>query len=236
MFESFRVDRRNISDTVVDYLKNLIYEGKFAPGERIPGERELAQLMNVSRNTIRESFKILAAQGYLNIKHGNGVFVADADTQLAKITSAFFVKHDHIIELFAIRKVLETQAVEWAIKHVDSACEAELTHMLADSRRALKAGDYAALARLDHKFHLALTRMSGNSVLHRIMLHLIDLLGEARNESIRIPDRAAQSIKEHGKIVDSIILRDADTAKQLMLDHLNSVEKSIIRQKQIERE
>lgn len=231
MFEAFKVDRKNISDTVVEFIKDLIHEGKIKPGDRMPGERELAQQMNVSRNTIREAYKILAAQAYLNIKHGNGVFIADEDTQIHQLTSSFFVKNDQIIELFAIRKVLETQAIEWAVDHLHKEDEIELLNILKDTRAALKQRSYDELAQLDHKFHLTLMRMSRNTVLFRIMLNLIDLLSEARSASIHIPDRAEQSLKEHSRIVEFILAEEVEAAKQSMLEHLNSVEKSIVMKK-----
>jgi GntR family transcriptional repressor for pyruvate dehydrogenase complex len=89
MFETFKLDRKSISDSVNDYLKELIHQGKFKPGDKMPPERELVQLMNVSRNTVREAYKMLAAQGYLIIKHWNGVYVADEEMQIQQLTSAF---------------------------------------------------------------------------------------------------------------------------------------------------
>lgn len=229
MFDTFKVDRKSISEEVVQYIKNLIHQEKFLPGEKIPGEREMAQKINVSRNTVREAYKILAAQGYLNIKHGQGVFISDEESQIRNLTSNFFLKQDDILELFSIRKVLETQAVIWAMENHKVDNHRELENILEDNRMALKnKASYEELSFLDQKFHLALSRMSGNSILLRIMMNLIDLLSDARTQTTQIPGRSEKSLKEHILIVEAMISNNPNLAKQRMLEHLDSVEKSII--------
>jgi GntR family transcriptional repressor for pyruvate dehydrogenase complex len=233
MFEPFKINRGNVTDSVVDYLKGLIHEGKLTSGQRMHPEREMAHLMSLSRNTIREAYKILAAQGLLIIKHGHGVFVTDADTQMQQITSSFFIRKDKIEELFSIRKVLETQAVKWVIENFQDSYMKQLTEICSEAESTLKKENYDKLALLDQKFHMALTRMSGNSILVTIMIHLIDFLSEARTKSIRIPGRAEQSLREHKLIMDSIEMKDIKLAKKYMLDHLNSVERSILNKNDI---
>ncbi|MEW9673839.1 FadR/GntR family transcriptional regulator [Ammoniphilus sp. 3BR4] len=230
MFDAFKVDRKSISEEVVQYIRNLILQEKILPGEKIPGEREMAQKINVSRNTVREAYKILAAQGYLNIKHGQGVFISDEESQIRNLTSSFFIKQDDILELFSIRKVLETQAVIWAIEYHGMEHHRELKNILEDNRMALKnKASFEELSYLDQKFHLALSRMSGNSILLRIMMNLIDLLSEVRTQTIQIPGRSEQSLKEHILIVEAMMSNNKKLAKHYMLEHLSSVEKSIIK-------
>lgn len=228
VFESFNIDRRNITESFVDHIKELICEGKLVAGQKMYPERDMAQMTQLSRNTIREAYKILAAQGFLTIKHGHGVFVADSDTQLRQITASFFIKKDKIQELFSIRKVLETEAVKWVIENFRSVYEQELIEILKEATSTLGKENYAELAHLDQKFHMALTRMSGNSILVRIMVNLIDLLSEVRTESIRIPGRAERSLKEHWLILDSIVAKNTELAQKYMFEHLDSVEQSIL--------
>lgn len=230
MFDALKVDRKSISEEVVQYIRNLILQEKILPGEKIPGEREMAQKINVSRNTVREAYKILAAQGYLNIKHGQGVFISDEESQIRNLTSSFFIKQDDILELFSIRKVLETQAVIWAIENHGMEHHRELRNILEDNRMALKnKASFEELSYLDQKFHLALSRMSGNSILLRIMMNLIDLLSEVRTQTIQIPGRSEQSLKEHIQIMEAMMSNNKKLAKHYMLEHLSSVEKSIIK-------
>ncbi len=230
MFDTFKVDRKSISDEVVLYIKDLIHRDQFSPGEKIPGEREMAQKINVSRNTVREAYKILGAQGYLTIKHGQGVFISDENSQIRNLTSSFFMKRDNVLELFSIRKVLESQAVIWAMENPQADHQREFKHILEDNRLALKnKASFEELSLLDQKFHLALCRMSGNTILVRIMINLIDLLSEVRMQTIQIPGRSEQSLKEHILIVEAMMAGDKKLAKQCILKHLSSVEDSIIK-------
>lgn len=229
MFKEFKVERTSVSNTIADYIKSLIDEGKFKEGDKIPGEREMSQLLNVSRNSIREAYKILAAVGYLEIKHGNGVFITDDETKIRAITSSFFLKKDNITELFQIRKVLETSAIKWAIQNKDIETTEELKSLLSYLREHKNNSiSIEELALLDQKFHLLITKMANNSVLIRIMTSLIDLLNESRLKSIHIPGRVDLSVQEHIKIAEAILEENVIKAKKQMLYHLESVEKSLL--------
>ncbi|MGO4887446.1 FadR/GntR family transcriptional regulator [Anaerobacillus sp. MEB173] len=229
MFNTFKVDRKSISNTVADYIKGLIDEGKFREGDRLPSEREMAKTLNVSRNTIREAYKILAAMGYLKIKHGNGVFVANYEDNIQNITNNIVIKENKIVELFTIRKVLEVTAIKLAMNRLDDKQIAELKYLLEYKKQALKEKtSYEELSSLDQKFHLTITKISGNTILLKIMMSLIDLLGEARFETLQIPGRVELSLKQHIKILKAMINHDVELAEKYMLEHLDSVEESIL--------
>ncbi|MCM3761853.1 FadR family transcriptional regulator [Alkalihalobacillus oceani] len=232
MFNTFKVNRKSISSSVADHFKELILDQKFAIGERLPSEREMSQKLHVSRNTVREAYKILAAKGYVDIKHGNGVFVANYEENIKHLADDFFLKKDQVVELFTIRKVLETTAVRLAMERLDEKTEKELNAILEITRQSLKEGaGKEELSNLDQKFHLTLTKISGNSILLRIMMNLIDVLSEARLEAVSIPGRGRLSLTQHIKIVEAMIERDLALAEQAMIEHLESVEESILLKK-----
>ncbi|MBO8173112.1 MAG: FadR family transcriptional regulator [Bacillaceae bacterium] len=230
MFHFMHFDKTTISKKVVDDIKNLIVTGKLQPNEKLPPERELAKMLNVSRNTVREAYKILAALGFVQIQHGKGVFVSDEDTSLDQFAATFFIKNDRILELFEIRKLLETQSVRWAAERATPQAVQELRQMTDEACQAAEKGaDKLVLARADQAFHLYLAEMSGNSVLLRIMHHLIDLFKESREETLEIPGRAVKSLEEHRDIIRALAQHDPKQAERNMLKHLSSVEKALIR-------
>jgi GntR family transcriptional repressor for pyruvate dehydrogenase complex len=227
MFDSFHFEKKGISTKFVDYIKDLIIQGKLLPGEKLPSEREMSQMTNVSRNTIRESYKILAALGYVEVKHGQGVFVADENSSLEQWAATFFIKNDQILELFEIRKLLETQSVKRA---ADRATKEQIEHLkeITSFPADRMTEDKMFIAKNDQDFHLSLAEISGNSVLIRIMYNLIDLLKESRENAMQIPGRPLKSLEEHQEIVKAIEKRDPVLAEKQMLKHLNSVENSFI--------
>lgn len=228
MFESLKVGRRSVSGTVMNHIKQLIHEGQLLPGNKLPSEREMAAQTNVSRNTIREAYKMLEVEGYVVIKHGNGVFVADHESQLRKLTSSFFVKEDHIQELFSIRKVLEVEAAKWAAEKANPQDIRNLTNILNDMKTLVKEKNFKEIILLDQEFHLQIARMSNNKIMLRIMLSLIDTINEVRTESVEIPGRARQSIREHTAILKAILEKNAQNAGNAMYEHLSNTENSLL--------
>lgn len=221
------LNRKGISEQVADSIKKKIQEGKYIVGDRIPGEREMASELEVSRNTVREAYKILEAYGYITAKHGTGVFVASPEQQIHKMTESFFVSTDQIKDFFAVRKLLEEGTVSWSIQNSNEFNE--LDEIVSESKEIINGEiDYKRLSELDHNFHLALANRSQNIVLIRIMHNLIDLLSESRMKSAQIPGRAIQSVEEHIKILDAIKKRDVALAKEHIVNHLESVERSIM--------
>lgn len=221
-------EKKGISEKVADYLKEQITAGIYPVGERILGERDMAIQLEVSRNTVREAYKILEAYGYLRSEHGRGVYITSEFEQVRKMTESFFVSSNQISDLYAVRQVLEESVVEWATKNCTKEDIAKLESIVQSARQIIVSSkDTDQLAEYDLQFHLYLAKMSGNEVANRIMHHLIDLLAQARTQSIQIPNRAKKSVEEHEKIVNAIKLGDFVLARKLMNNHLEGVEKEI---------
>jgi GntR family transcriptional regulator, transcriptional repressor for pyruvate dehydrogenase complex len=220
--------RKGISEQVADSIKKKIQAGEYQVGERIPGEREMGIELSVSRNTVREAYKILEAYGYLQVKHGTGVFVASPEHQIQKVTEALFVSTEQIKDFFSVRRILEDWTVKWAIEHSSDEQIAELEQIVHEANEIVKETiDYKRLAALDHKFHITIANNSKNTVLTGIMNYLIDLLSESRNKTMQIPGRALQSVQEHAEIIKAMKQRNSELAQQCMKEHLESVERSI---------
>ncbi|MCD5325247.1 MULTISPECIES: FadR/GntR family transcriptional regulator [Pontibacillus] len=226
--EPVEFKRKGISEQVADHIKKRIMNKEYQPGDKIPGEREMATQLEVSRNTVREAYKILEAYGYLVIKHGTGIFIAAEDEQIRKMTSFFFVSEDHIKDLFAIRNILEINAVEWAVNRASEEQMSQLERIVERAESVItEETDYDELSNLDHEFHLNLATISDNIVLVRVMHNLIDLLHETRFQSNKIEGRARKSVKEHREIVQAMKDKDPSKARDKMKYHLESVENSI---------
>src|SRR5690625_4249301 len=225
---------KGISERVADYIKGRIRNGTYQSGERILAEREMAEQLGVSRNTVRESYKILEAYGYLKAEHGKGFYITSESEQIRKMTESFIVSTSQIKDLFNIRKVLEDAAVVWAIENGTAEHLEELESIIKKADHAITHHkSVLVLAEYDLQFHLCLAEMSGNEVAYRIMHHLIDLLAQVRSKSIKIPNRARQSVEEHKQILAAIKDKDVKLAKQLMRQHLVSVETAIARQDKV---
>ena len=236
MFKSINEERKTFSRKVVDHIQALISSGQLKSGDKLPAERELAEKMDVSRPTIREAYKILSAVGLLEIKQGNGVFVAAQHTRFDNLASMLFMQSDTIHELFEVRKMIE---VESAAKAAICGTPEFLNQICAMTEecyeRVVTRPDFASreereayLSEADQTFHMMVAEAAGNEVVVRIMMNLIDLLKQSRMQSMKIPGRVEQSLKEHMEIAKKMKENDPESSRLLMLRHLGSVEVDLL--------
>lgn len=236
MFKSINEERKTFSRKVVEHIHELLASGQLKPGDKLPSERELAEMMNVSRPTIREAFKILSAMNLLNIRQGHGVFVADQSARLDNLASYLFLQTDTIYELFEVRKMIETESAAKAAKRGTSDFLEQIYEttrdcyhkVIVEQQFQTKEERDRFLSESDQQFHLTVAEAAGNEVVMRVMTNLIDLLRESRMQSMKIPGRVEQSLKEHMHIAEAIKDRNAKLARSRMFEHLSSVERTLL--------
>jgi len=142
---------------IATQLVELIDLQRLNPGDRLPPERQLADLLEVSRPSLREALHILQAQGLVQIKHGQGTFVQEPIVAQELRASMMATTHD-LNELFDAREVLEVPASKWA---ADKATKEDIRLLRAtlnqiETVTATTPIDFDQLQLLDAKFHLTI--------------------------------------------------------------------------------
>ncbi len=219
-------DRIPLSQKVARQITEAIAKGELKVGDRLPTERDLALQLGVSRTAIRDAVKSLAGQGLLEVTHGSGIYVASHAHYTDRLAELLNIRQGSLAELFEIRKLIEVEAAGWAALRGSPEQLTHLERIAANANTSLD--DPAALAQFDLDFHIGVAEAAQNGILLRIMLNLLDLLAEGRQESLRIPGRPARSAGEHSAIVAAILQRDANAARHQMWQHLDSVEHSVL--------
>lgn len=221
-------------DRVVQDILRSIESGERTLGCRLLPEREMALHYHVSRTTIRDALRTLAALGVVSIEHGRGIYVrGNAGIALGQaIWSPVVMEKSSMVSLFEVRKTLETSVAGWAAQRASDAERTELVQLVTDIKQEMAhAGnrvlDMTVVA--DQAFHNTLLRASHNPVADRIMLNLLDVLGEARRHSLSITGRAWKSVLEHECIADAIARGNVEDSQAMMLQHLMSVEEEILK-------
>jgi GntR family transcriptional repressor for pyruvate dehydrogenase complex len=210
-------------ERTVAQLTELISERKLGPGDRLPTERELAQMLGVSRVPVRDAIRTLAAQGRVEVRRGSGTYVAargmDATVEQAAIA---LESEDVFVDLFAVRRLLEPAAAQWAANRIDPEDAAKLERLVSEMEAVGRARtpDLNRIADLDSKFHVAVAAAGKNRVLLRLMEAIQDLHREQLETSSRYRGRLAETITDHRRIVDSLVARDPVGASLAMTDHL----------------
>lgn len=209
---------RRLFQEVAERIAAMIAGGTYPPGSRLPGERELAEQLGVSRVTIREAEIALQAQGLLAIKTGSGVYVTDGKVTLSDappVVSAF--------ELTEARSLFESEAAALAASTVTPEMLERLDELLEIMGR--DDSDDAASTAADQEFHLLIASASGNQAV----IHVIKQLWRMRTEMPEVRTTYASVCqhdgrtrqREHAAIVDALRVGDSGAARIAMRQHFN---------------
>jgi DNA-binding FadR family transcriptional regulator len=200
--------RATLSNIAADSIRAEIANGRWPVGTRIPIEPELAQMLGVSRGTVREAVKTLVSGGLLEARQGSGTYVrsgVDASASLQKLRRA------SLRDQFELRCALEVEAARLAaLRHTDEALR-QLRSLLSQRGRPGEVGGAGGFVERDLAFHLAIVDMTGNLALIETCRFVSDHIREtiAATATIELyePDHAA-----HAAIVEAIASRDPERA------------------------
>ena len=210
---------------IATHVRELIENRELEPGERLPPERELARMLGVSRIPVREAMRTLAAQGLIEIRHGQGTFVAPRGVEAAvqELAGALLHQRHTFEELFAVRRLLEPASAQWAATRAGPAEVERLSRALDEMEAACAAEppDYETIGEHDAQLHVQVAAATANRVLLRIMQAIQDLHEQQLETSLRFRGRLDRTLADHRRIVAAIAAGDPVEAGGAMLDHLD---------------
>jgi GntR family transcriptional regulator, transcriptional repressor for pyruvate dehydrogenase complex len=216
------VEAPSTRDRVVEHVRRLIEGGGLKPGDRLPGERDLAQELGVSRPSVRSGLEALESMGVVVSRRGAGTFIADGPPDLgAEPLSLLASLHRFTpAEMFEARLVLEVGVAGLAARHAEgeplAAMAEEVTEMFASVE------DPAAFLWHDVRFHRAVAAGCGNRVLAALMEMVAAQFYEQRKETVERARNLRDSAEMHRRIFRAIRAHDADAARLAMTEHLHS--------------
>lgn len=226
------------TDRVVDRITQMILDGKLAPGDRLPVEKDLAADLAVSRGSLREGVRALTLLGVLHTRQGDGTYVTSLDASmllgpmglLVELQGSGNARHIH-----TVRRLLETEAAGLAASNVGNhGAFDSTTAELARARDALDdAAQILSLPHMDHErlleadvtFHSAIADLAGNPVLAALIAAFATRTARARLWRAIAQDGAQQRTQqEHELILKAIVGQDPERARIRMATHLLDVE------------
>jgi GntR family transcriptional repressor for pyruvate dehydrogenase complex len=218
-----QVVRTKLADTVIQQFLSMIRRGDWQQGHRLPPERELAELFNVSRGTLRSAIQELAFLGYVDVRQGDGTYVCLPDNQvLAQPFKALLAGQPQLSrDLMQFRYIVEPQMARLAARNCGAA-DAERLHAriaeqvaMADQQKRLVAEDIA--------LHAEIARIAGNRLLLEVGDLLRNILEESRYQGSLAKNPNHETIRQHRLIVDAIVAGDEQGASDAMAAHLRWV-------------
>lgn len=224
----FEIVRRNkVYEEVAKQIERLITK-KLNPGDKLPSERELAEMLHVSRSSIRDAIRGLELRGLVEPRQGAGTIVREvsAEPQVNPFASALKRRQALVSELLDFRKMLEPPLAARAATHASPEEISEMEEIL--QRQERKQTEEAPAVEEDAEFHYSIALASGNSVVLRVLDILMDLLRDTRERSLQVRGRPQKSLAGHRRILSAIKRHDAEAAKAAMRRHIEDVEEIVL--------
>lgn len=221
------IGRKTVSELVVQRILDLLTCGELIAGEKLPSERDLAGILDVSRPTVREALRALSILGVLEIRHGGGVFVTSLEASELLTPLDFFVSLNskNMGELFDSRIEYEPMIAALAAKRISDDGRNHLQDLLdaqlADPSNADTFHD------TDIEFHKTFMDASGNAFLSRVG-KMLQVLGDQGRRAFQKEEQTRrQSIADHQVIMEAMHNRDAKAVESAMRQHMINVRSAL---------
>ena len=201
---------RSRADFVYESLRDAIWDGRVAVGERVR-EEEIARNLGVSRTPVREALQRLHQRGLLVFGAGRGLTVAS-------------LSQHQVLQLYAMREILEGSAARFAAQH---ATAPEIALLWRLQKELCKPDhDTMALVTLNRRLHQAIYEAAHNQYLIQTLSVLHDSLALLHSTTFRVPSRRLESDEEHRQIVEAIEQHNPDRAEEAARQHIRQAQRT----------
>jgi DNA-binding GntR family transcriptional regulator len=204
----------SIREHVYRYLKEMIIDGEYKPGDRLI-ERELADKLNISRTPIREALFRLESQGFVKTLPRKGVVVSDVSEQ-------------EVIEVFTILSSLEVLSAKLAAQRVDETLQAKLDEKI-EELLALEAASEEEYDKKHIEMNYLIYQAAKSPRLFDILSGLTDYIHMSANMGYETPGRRKESLKEHIEIMKAIRNKEVEMAEYLTKIHIENSKKAYVK-------
>jgi GntR family transcriptional repressor for pyruvate dehydrogenase complex len=227
------ISKPKLPDMVSDAIIQYITEKKLEPGQKIPTEKALSELLGIGRTSVREGLRKLEALGLLESIQGNGVFIKEITLDSFfglhvsfPLTPFLKLTKDELIDLLVVRSMIESSSCNMAVHAMTGKDTEELKKLVAAMERSIS--DPNQYMNYDLAFHKKIVEYSGNSILPKIFNLTQDLIWQQYGISIRHPAALQRATKSHKDIVAAILKKNTSSAVSMLKKHLLDVQEMVV--------
>lgn len=223
------VEPRRLYRQIAEQIGVLISAGEYAPGSRLPPERDLAKQLGVSRPSVREALIALEVEGLLDVRVGSGIYVRHARKRRNRKA---LLGESGPFEVIRARRLIEGECAALAAKMAGAA---QLRAIREAHARMIRESKYHHNPlEADRRFHVLIAEASGNSALVLVVQTLWDQrmgpLYRRLERKLEYPKMAAETVREHQAIVSAIMRRDPRAARGAMRQHMDETHNRYIKE------
>ncbi len=226
--DNAKVKTELLSDRVAARIMAMIADGNLSPGERLPGERQLAEKMGVSRVSVRAALQSLKAQGFLEAVQGGGTrILAAAGDMTSPLGELAKVQEQNLHDLAEIRALLEVWAARRAAERASEDQIKELGVALEKLEQQKGKSGAKDKASQEFNFHYLVGKASGSAVYMHIMDVIRDIIASSLEfhhyDLFQEPSDDGLALSQHKDVFEAIKSHDGQGAKEAMRSHLSWV-------------
>ena len=214
------LERSRLYEDVGARLGQFVRESGMVPGDQFPAERDLSRNLQVSRTSIRQALVVLRALGFVDVRHGEGVFLRRTrgfGESLTKLVE----RRRRLPDVLEAREALEVKLAELAATRRSDADLASMRAAIAKMDLEILAGGLGTEG--DAEFHHAVALAARNEVLLHLIDAMAEVINESRIESLSEPGRPPRSLEAHRDILAGIEEGSPAQAAEAMRNHLREV-------------
>ena len=210
------IPRATLHHQVAQRLRQMLVENQIAPGAKL-NERELAEVLQVSRTPLREAIKMLAAEGLVELLPNRGAIALE-------------LSEDDVLHTFEVIAGLEALSGELAARRVTEPELAEIRASHFEMMAAYTRRDLPAYYRLNAQIHRAINAAAKNPVLTATYNQVNARLQALRFRSNQDEAKWKQAMAEHDRMIEALTVHDAGAMRQLLLEHLDHKRDVVVEQ------
>jgi GntR family transcriptional regulator, sialic acid-inducible nan operon repressor len=220
------IKRRKLYEDVATRIEDMIHEGRFVPGDRLPSEKDIMEELGVGRSTVREAMLSLRKMGLVTVRSGERARVTapTANVLVNELSGAarLLLAQEGGIERFQeARTLFEVGLARLAAERATEEDIDNLRTTLEENRKTV--GDHEAFMRSDVAFHYAIAAIPQNPIFTSMHNAVVEWLTEQRAISGRTPVAATAAYSAHERIFAAIASHDPAAAQTEMQRHLDEV-------------
>jgi len=220
-----REKKPTLQSEIIRFLQNYIAEQGLKPGDKLPSQEQLINMIGVSRTSLREAVKTLEAKGVLQVLNGKGIYIAQSPQDALQVTLDMTEQKESLLELLEIRRALEREILRLAVQKATDEDLAALTRvkdvLLAKYHRGEKQ------TQEDARFHQMIYGMAKNKTMEK----LITAIGEGFEifwqHPLNMPDPFTETIPLHGDLCSALCQRNTKLAQTINDDILDRMRTDI---------
>jgi DNA-binding GntR family transcriptional regulator len=210
------IPRANLHEQVVSRLRQMLVEGRIAPGAKL-NERELSEVLEVSRTPLREAIKMLAAEGLVELVPNRGAIAVQ-------------LTEEDVRNTFEVMAGLEAQSGELAAQRITDRELAEIRAMHYEMLAAYTRRDLSNYYRLNALIHRAINASAKNPVLSATYDRVNARLQALRFRSNQVEEKWKSAMKEHEQMIDALAAHDAAAMRKVLAAHLQNKLETVLEQ------